>query len=90
MPWWNYFLGILRSAYREFEQQVNSTELRPARSELVRNTILAQAGRFTLAELSQQAPAVSPQLIKKVLAELKREGTVRLTGRGRGAFWELT
>jgi len=44
----------------------------------------------TLADLNQQAPAASPQLIKKVLAELKREGKIRLAGRGRGASWELT
>lgn len=91
VPWWNYFLGVLRSGYREFERQVESTGVRPAKSELVRRIVLdEQAGRFTLADLSQQARAVSPQLIKKVLAELKGEGKIRLTGRGRGAFWELT
>jgi Fic family protein len=90
VPWWNYFLGVLRSGYREFERQVESTGLRPAKSELVRRTVLEQVGRFTLADLVQQAPAASPQLIKKVLAELKREGKLRLTGRGRGAFWEIS
>ena len=24
VPWWNYFLGILRTAYREFEAQKNN------------------------------------------------------------------
>ncbi len=90
LPWWNYFLGVLRSAYREFERQVETTGARPAKSELVRKAVLEQLGQFTLAELAQQAPAASPQLIKKVLAELKREGRIRLTGRGRGASWELT
>ena len=90
LPWWNYFLGVLRSAYQEFERQVESTGRRAAKSELVRLTILEQAGRFTLADLSQQASAASPQLIKKVLAELKREGRIQLNGRGRGASWELT
>jgi len=90
VPWWNYFLGVLRSGYREFERQVESTGARPAKSELVRRVALEQVGRFTLADLNQQAPAASPQLIKKVLAELKREGKIRLAGRGRGAFWELT
>jgi len=89
VPWWNYFLGVLRSGYREFERQVESTGVRPAKSELVRRTVLEQLGRFTLADLVQQAPAASPQLIKKVLAELKHEGKIRLTGRGRGASWEL-
>jgi len=90
VPWWNYFLGVLRSGYREFERQVESTGLRPAKSELVRRTVLEQVGHFTLADISQQAPAASPQLIKKVLAELKSEGKVRLTGRGRGAAWAVT
>lgn len=89
VPWWNYFLGVLRSGYSEFERQVESVGGRPAKSELVRSIVLDQLGRFTLADLVQQAPAASPQLIKKVLAELKQEGRIRLTGRGRGAFWEL-
>lgn len=89
VPWWNYFLGVLRSGYREFERQVESTGVRPAKSELVCRTVLEQLGRFTLADLVQQAPAASPQLIKKVLAELKHEGKIRLTGRGRGASWEI-
>jgi Fic family protein len=89
IPWWNYFLGVLRSGYREFERQVEFTGVRPAKSELVQRTVMEQVGRFTLADLVQQSPAVSPQLIKKVLAELKREGKIRLTGRGRGASWEI-
>ena len=90
VPWWNFFLGVLRSGYREFERNVESAARRPAKSELVRRTVLEQVGRFTLADLAQQLPAASPQLIKKVLAALKREGKIRLTGRGRGASWEVT
>ena len=89
VPWWNYFLGVLRSGYREFERQVESTGTRPAKSELVRRTVLEQVGQFTLADLAQQSPVASSQLIKKVLARLKREGKIQLTGRGRGAYWEL-
>jgi len=84
VSWWDFFLGVLRSGYRGFERQVDSAGARPAKSELVRRTVLEQVGRFTLADLMQQVPAASPQLIKKVLAELKQEGTIKLTGRGRG------
>ena len=42
IPWWNYFLGMLRSAYKKFERQVESVEGRPAKSDLVRQTVLAQ------------------------------------------------
>jgi len=44
---------------------------------------------FTLGDLAAQVPAASPQLIKKVLAEMKQQGKVRLFGRGRGARWEV-
>lgn len=89
VPWWDYFLGVLRRAYQEFERQVESVQARPAKSNLVRQTILAQVEPFTLGDLAAQLPAVSPQLIKKVLAELKKKGKIRLVGRGRGARWEI-
>ena len=90
VPWWNYFLSVLRRAYKEFERQVESTEARPAKSDLVQQTVLAQVEQFTLGDLAAQLPAASPQLIKKVLAKLKKQGKIRLVGRGRGARWENT
>ncbi len=89
VPWWNYFLGVLHRAYREFERQVGTVEARPAKSDLIKKAVLAQVELFTLGDLAAQLPMVSPQLIKKVLAELKKQGKLRLSGRGRGARWEL-
>ena len=90
VPWWNFFLAVLRDGYRQFERQIESTRARPAKSEMVREAVMEQMGRFTLADLMLRLPGVSPQLIKKVLAELKRNGKVRLTGKGRGAEWDVT
>ena len=89
IPWWNYFLSVLRRAYEEFERQVESLGTPPAKSDLVRQTVLAHVEWFTLGDVRSELPAVSPQLIKKVLAELKTQGKVRLSGRGRGARWEV-
>src|ERR1035437_1359111 len=89
VPWWNYFLSTLRGAYKEFEHQVESVEARPAKSDLIRQTVLGQVETFTLADMAAQLPAASSQLIKKVLAEMKRAGQTRLVGRGRGARWEV-
>ena len=89
IPWWNYFLGVLRSAYKEFESRIEQAEKGAPKSDLVRHTLLAQVEPFTLAEMSAQLPAASPQLIKKLLAELKQARRVRLEGRGRGARWEV-
>ncbi|MBI4777146.1 MAG: Fic family protein [Deltaproteobacteria bacterium] len=89
LPWWNYFLSVLRVAYKELERQVESTEARPAKSDLVERTVLAQVEQFTLGDLAAQLPSASTQLIKKILAKLKKQGNVRLVGRGRGARWEV-
>ena len=87
-PWWNYFLSILRRAYAEFARQVESTSSESTKGGLVRQAIESQIGPFTLAELKAQCPVASSQLIKKILAEMKKTGNVRLVGRGRGAYWE--
>jgi Fic family protein len=88
IPWWNFFLGILSGAYREFAQRVESSSGLPAKGEIVRQVIESQVGYYTLADLRAQLPAVSVQLIKKTLSELKKAGKVRLEGHGRGARWE--
>jgi Fic family protein len=87
LPWWNYLLGRIRSGYKEFEMQVEHGSAHLAKSDLAKRAILAQVEQFTLAELAAQLPTVSTQLIKKVLAELKKTGQVRLAGKGRGARW---
>ncbi len=89
VPWWDYFLSTLRGAYKEFEHQVESVGARPAKSDMVRQTVLGQAEPFTLGDMAAQLPAASSQLIKKVLAEMKKAGQTRLVGRGRGARWEV-
>jgi Fic family protein len=89
VPWWNYFLGMVRNAYKEFALQVESAQARPAKSDLIRQTVLAQVEEFTLSDVAAQLPAASSQLIKKVLAEMKKDSKVRLVGRGRGARWEI-
>jgi len=88
VPWWNYFLGTIRRAYEEFAAQVESSDRRSGKGDLVRRAVLDQIGPFSLAELHRQLPAVSVQLVKKVLAEMKAAGEVQLKSRGRGALWE--
>ena len=89
VPWWNYFLGIVRRAYQEFGAQVESAGKGAAKGELVRHVVLEQIGPFTLGEITGQLPSVSEPLVKKVLSEMKKAGEVRLIGRGRSARWDV-
>jgi len=87
VPWWNYFLSIVRRAYGECARKVEAMAGPRAKSDLVRQVVQSQIGEFALAELKAQLPSVSEQLIRKVLSDLKKTGGVKLTGRGRGARW---
>jgi Fic family protein len=87
-PWTNYFLGIVRHASLEFEKQVNALKTAPgAKSKLVRESIAAQLGPFTLASLEQACPGVSRDTIRQVLRELQSLNMVECLGRGPGAQW---
>ncbi len=89
MPWWNFFLSVLRSAYGELAHKVEDKTSAGPKSDLVRRVINDQVGPFVLSEIAAQAPGVSLSLIKKILMTMKKEGAVNNSGRGRGAVWEV-
>ena len=89
LPWWNYFLSILRRGYVEFAEKVVKGSADQGKTEMARRAILQQSAAFTLADLRRQLPSISPHLLKKVLSSLKREGQLRLSGRARSARWEI-
>lgn len=88
--WWTYFLSILRQAYGEFAQKIETASGGPTKSDLLRRSILEQLGPFTIADVLAMVPSASRQLVKKVLGSMKQEGRVIVTGKGRGAMWETT
>lgn len=88
VPWWNYFLSVVNRAYREFSEAVESREAGPGKTELVREAIMETEAEFSLAEIRAKLPSVSEQLIKRVLQQMKADGRLKLTGRGRSARWE--
>ncbi len=89
IPWLNYLLGVIRRGYEELARQAESAE-DAGKSDLVRQEVKRQPGAFTLADIQSACPSVSGQLIKKVLSQLKREGEISLSGKGRGAKWRMT
>jgi len=87
-PWWNYFLGTLMAAYREFEERVGTiTIARGAKREMVRQAVGRLPGQFTMQELRRACPGVSPDMVRVVLRELQKENLLMCTGRGPGAVW---
>lgn len=88
-PWWNYFLGTLIAAYKEFEERVGTiTTARGAKRELAQQTIKRLPGRFRFGELQRACPGVSYPTLKRALMDLKRQKKIRCLGKGRDAEWE--
>lgn len=88
-PWWNYFLGTLIAAYKEFEERVGvMTTVRGAKREMVQQTIKRLPARFRFGELHRACPGVSYPTLKRALIDLKRQKKVKCLGKGRDAEWE--
>lgn len=88
LPWLNYFLGVVRRAYREFEERAGQVKTpRGAKTALIAAAVEAYPGDFTLAQLERACPGVSRDMVRRVLRELQKAGKVVCLGRGPGASW---
>jgi len=89
LPWWNYFLGTLTAAYKEFEERVGAiTTARGAKREMVCQAIERLPDQFTAKEIRRACPGVSPDMVRVVLREFQKENKLRCVGHGPGAVWQ--
>jgi Fic family protein len=90
-PWWEYFLGTLTAAYKEFETRVGTLSgARGAKREMVVNAIGQLPRQFRFGDILRACPGVSYPTLKRALADLKAQGKLRCLGKGRDAQWERT
>lgn len=88
MPWLNYFWGVLLRAYREFEERVGTVrEGRGAKTEQVRLAALSKKQLFSISDIEAECAGVSRDMVRHVLRQMKSEGLIAPTGRGRSAKW---
>ncbi|NGX54641.1 MAG: hypothetical protein KR126chlam2_00256 [Chlamydiae bacterium] len=91
MPWLTYFWGVLLRAYREFEKRVGVLTIGSgSKTELIRNTVQNMLKSFSISDIERACPSVSRDMIRVVLRELRNEGKIQSTGKGRGAKWKKT
>ena len=92
-PWltMNFLLFILTQACKEFEQRVGLLKSpRGEKTEAVLAAIDRQVSTFRVAELRSECPGVGVDLIRLLLARLRKEKKIKSLGTGRGAKWEKT
>lgn len=88
-PWWEYSLGILIKAYRDFEKRVGAiTQGRGAKTALIEQAVEALPATFGISDVERSCPSVSRDMIRIVLNRLRDEGKLVCKGTGRKAAWE--
>ncbi|MDP2863321.1 MAG: Fic family protein [Desulfobacterales bacterium] len=91
LPWWEYSLGILIAAYKEFEDRVgNIRASRGAKTVWVREAIEHLPEEFSVGDLARSCSGVSRPMIRVILESLRNEGKLEVLGTGRGAKWRKT
>lgn len=89
IPWFNYFLGTVLAAYKEFEERaVNIKPTRGAKTALVIKAIDSQQGEFSISDIERACPAVSRVMIKKVLLQMQKDKKIKCLGKGQSAKWK--
>jgi Fic family protein len=87
-PWLDYFWGVLLRAYREFEDRVGEVRTgRGAKTEQVRDAVLARNAPFSISDIEAACAGVSRDTVRLVLREMKKNGLIAPTGKGRSAKW---
>ncbi len=88
-PYINYFLYILKTAYKEFEERVGQiTSPKGAKTELVISAIGRKQGPFRISDIQKECPSVSLDLVRSILKHMRSSGKVKCLGRGQNAEWE--
>ena len=89
IPWFNYFLGTVLAAYKEFEDRAkNIKPARGAKTQIVTQVIERQIGEFSLSDIERECPAVSRDMIKIIFRELQKAKKIECLGKGKSAKWK--
>lgn len=86
-PFIKYILGIILSAYRDFESRVDLFDEKLSAFELVRRAIYEKIGKFTKSEIMELVPSVSKTSVENSIKKLVDEGTVVRHGTGKATFY---
>jgi Fic family protein len=88
LPWFNYFLGTIVAAYKEFEERAsNASPARGAKTGIVEAAINQQLGEFSISDIEQECPNVSRVMIKNVLSQMRVAQKIKCLGKGKSAKW---
>ena len=88
VPFAGYYLGVILSAYREFEQRVKHLQYRKlSKPDRIRNLFVSRLEKLSKQDIAVLCPDISLSTIESTLHELTRAGFIIKTGRGRSTAY---
>ena len=89
-PFIKYILGIVLSAYRDFESRINLMDEKLPAIELVKKAVNEKMGKFTKREIMEIVPSIGKASVENALKKLIEEGVVERHGNGKATFYTVT
>lgn len=86
-PFVKYMLGILLSAYRDFEERLNLIDDKLSSKEIVEKAISGIIGKFTKSDIQEECPSFARQTIEKALKQLCDSGKIEKKGSGSKTYY---
>ena len=86
-PFVKYLLGIILSAYRDFEERLILIDDKISATEMVERVIKTRLGKFTKSDIQEECPSLARQTVEKVLKNLCDIGKIEKKGSGRATFY---
>ena len=87
VPFIKYLLGIILSAYRDFEDCFSLVEQKKPALETVRQATLNKIGRFSKQDIRELCPALSVSSIEGALRKLVASGELKREGNGKNTCY---
>ncbi len=87
VPFIKYLLGIILSAYRDFEERFSLVEQKKPALETVRQATLNKIGRFSKQDIRELCPALSVSSIEGALRKLVASGELKREGNGKNTCY---
>ena len=87
-PFVKYLLGIILSAYRDFEERLNLIEDKISAYEMVERVVKTRLGKFTKSDVQEECPSLARQTIEKALKQLCDEGKIEKHGAAAKTFYK--
>ncbi len=87
MPFIKYLLGVVLSAYRDFEERFTLVEKKQPALEMVRQATLHKIGRFTKQDIRELCPSLSVSSIEGALRKLVASGELAREGSGKSTCY---